>query len=113
MTKPPSASSYIEIGVSDASKSGPFLEQVFGWKFHPFGDAAEGWFDTPSGKIGLHGGDPSWGFLVYFAVPDLHAAIANVKRLGGSVENPTEEPGFGRFCICRDPQGLRFGLHQQ
>ena len=27
--------SYIEIGVSDASKSRAFLEQMFGWKFHP------------------------------------------------------------------------------
>src|ERR1700732_2281766 len=23
------------------------------------------------------------------------------------------EPGFGRFCICRDPHGLRFGIHQR
>ena len=29
--------SYIEIGVSDASKSRAFLEQMFGWTFHPFG----------------------------------------------------------------------------
>lgn len=23
-----------------------------------------------------------------------------------------EEPGFGRFCSCKDPEGVRFGLHQ-
>jgi predicted enzyme related to lactoylglutathione lyase len=40
--------SYIEIGVNDASKSKAFLEQMFGWKFHPFGEGAEGWFQTPS-----------------------------------------------------------------
>ncbi len=105
--------SYIEMGVSDASKSRAFLEQIFGWKFHPFGAGAEGWFETPSCKAGLHGGDPNWGFLVYFGVPDLETAIADVNRLGGTTEMSTEEPGFGRFCICRDPQGLRFGLHQQ
>jgi predicted enzyme related to lactoylglutathione lyase len=105
--------SYIEIGVSDASQSRVFLEQMFGWKFNPFGEGAGGWFQTPSLKAGIHGGDPNWGFLVYFGVVDLDAAIADVKRLGGVADIATEEPGFGRFCLCRDPQGLRFGLHQR
>lgn len=105
--------SYIEIGVADASKSKSFLEQMFGWKFHPFGQGAEGWFQTPSLKAGIHGDDPNQGFLVFFGVPDLEVAIADVNRLGGAAEAPSDEPGFGRFCICRDPQGLRFGLHQR
>jgi len=105
--------SYIEIGVSDASKSRAFLEQMFGWTFHPFGQGGEGWFQTPTLKAGVHGGDPNWGFLVYFGVLDLEGAIADVIRLGGTAEVPTDEPGFGRFCHCRDPQGLRFGLHQR
>ena len=104
--------SFIEIGVSDPSKSTLFLEQMFGWKFHPFGQPAEGWLEAPSFRVGVHGGDPNWGFFVYFGVPDLDAAIAEVNRLGGTAEAPTDEPGFGRFCTCRDPQGLRFGLHQ-
>jgi uncharacterized protein len=103
--------SFIEIGVSDASKSRPFLEQMFGWTFHPFGPGAEGWFQTPSIRVGVHAGDPDFGFLVFFGVPDIEIAIADVNRLGGSAEVPTDQPGFGRFCICRDPQGLRFGLH--
>ncbi len=105
--------SYLEIGVSNPSKSRTFLEEMFGWKFHPFGQSAEGWFQTPSGKAGIHGNDPTRGFLVYFGVQNLEQAIADVNRLGGTAEAPSEEPGFGRFCICRDTQGLRFGLHQQ
>src|ERR1700694_4111730 len=89
--------SYIEIGVSDASKSRAFLEQMFGWKFHPFGRSDEGWFQTPSLKAGIHGGDPTWGFLVYFGVPDLEAAMTNVNRLGGVADVPTYEAGFGWF----------------
>jgi uncharacterized protein len=73
----------------------------------------EGYFQTPTIKVGIHGEDPSPGFLVFFGVPDLEAAIANVNRLGGSAEGAIEEPGFGRFCLCRDPKGLRFGLHQR
>jgi uncharacterized protein len=64
-------------------------------------------------KVGMHGGDPDFGFLVFFGVQDIEKAIADVNRLGGETGVPTDEPGFGRFCICHDPQGLRFGLHQQ
>jgi predicted enzyme related to lactoylglutathione lyase len=53
--------SYIEIGVSDASKSRAFLEQMFGWKFHPFGQGAEGGFQTPSLKAGIHGSIATFG----------------------------------------------------
>jgi len=109
----PSDVSYIEIGASNASQTKLFLEQLFGWDFHPFGQGAEGYFQTPTIKAGIHGDDPSPGFLVFFGVPDLEAAMATVNGLGGSTEGATEEPGFGRFCLCRDPQGLRFGLHQQ
>jgi predicted enzyme related to lactoylglutathione lyase len=105
--------SYIEIGVADALKSRSFFEQMFDWKFHPFGQGSDGWFQTPSFKAGIHGADPNQGFLVFFGVPDLEAAIANVTTLGGAAEAPSEEPGFGRFCICSDPQGLRFGLHHR
>lgn len=105
--------SFVEIGVSDPVKSRAFLEQMFGWKFNPFGQDSEGWFQTPSVKVGMHGNDPSQGFLVFFGVSDLELAMADVIGLGGDTEPPSEEPGFGRFCICRDPQGLRFGLHQQ
>ena len=61
-------------------------------------------------------GRPPWrrselGFLVFFGVPDLEAAIADVNRLGGTAEVPTDEPGFGRFCHCCDPPGLRFKIH--
>src|SRR5271154_346245 len=105
--------SFIEIGVADAAKSRSFLEQMFGWKFHPFGQGSDGWFQTPSMKAGVHGGDASQGFLVFFGVPDIEAAMADVVRFGGTAEAPMEEPGFGRFCICYDPQGLRFGLHRQ
>ena len=105
--------SYIEIGTKDAGNSRHFFEQLFGWDFNPMGNAEEGWFQTPSVKAGLHGNDPNPHVLVFFDVPDLMAAISQVKALGGATDEPgPDEPGFGRFCSCRDPQGIRFGLHQ-
>ena len=64
-------------------------------------------------RAGLHGGDPGWGIVAYFRVTDIEAAARRVVELGGSVEaEAVAEPGFGRFRHCRDPQGLRFGLHE-
>ena len=76
------------------------------------GTGPEGWFQTPSIKAGLHGNDPTAGILVFFSVPNLEEAMEKVKELGGEADEPTEEPGFGRFSTCRDPQGIRFGLHR-
>jgi predicted enzyme related to lactoylglutathione lyase len=105
--------SYIEIGASDPHVASSFLSTLFDWKFTPMGDAGEGWFATPTLKAGLHREPEACRVDVYFNVPDLNAAIARVKPLGGHADEPgAEEPGFGRFCHCRTPDGLRFGLHQ-
>ncbi|MEM1254744.1 MAG: VOC family protein [Cyanobacteria bacterium P01_H01_bin.21] len=109
----PSEISYLEIGAKDATTSRVFFEQLLGWSFHPMGNGGEGWFQTPSVKAGLHGNDPEPQFFIFFSVPDLMAAVAQVKELGGETDEPgPDEPGFGQFCTCRDPQGIRFGLHQ-
>lgn len=109
----PGEVSYLEIGAKDAATSRVFFEQLLGWSFHPMGNDGEGWFQTPSVKAGLHGNDPEPQFLIFFSVPDLMTAVAQVKELGGETDEPgPDEPGFGQFCACRDPQGVRFGLHQ-
>lgn len=105
--------SFIEIGSATADRTRSFLEQLFDWDFHPMGDAGQGWFETPTMKAGLHGNDPSPSILVFFSVPSLEEAIAKVRALGGEATDPTEEPGFGSFSMCRDPQGLPFGLHRR
>ena len=105
--------SFVEMGANDAGRSRAFLEQLFGWPFHPHGGGANGWFQTPTIKMGLHGGDPSPGFTVFFGVPDLDAAMEKVRHLGGKAGKAADEPGFGRFSICSDPEGLPFGLHQR
>jgi predicted enzyme related to lactoylglutathione lyase len=104
-----------------SSKSGPQTPPKQGHSSGSFSNGSsilsvaqsEGWYQTSSIKIGMHGNDPLPGFLVFFGVPDLDKAIAKVVSLGGKAEAPTEEPGFGRFCFCTDPSGLKFGLHLQ
>lgn len=104
--------SHIEFGAGDASKVRAFFGQLFDWDFHLMGKGPEGWFQTTLIKAGLHGNDPTPGISVFFSVPNLEQAIAKVRELGGEAGEPIEEPGFGRFSNCRDPQGISFGLHQ-
>ena len=105
--------SYIEIGSKDAGVSRSFFATVLDWKFHPMGASGQGWFETPTIRAGLHGDNPEPQLYVFFAVPDLIAAVEAVKAAGGQAEEiGPDEAGFGRFCNCRDPQGIRFGLHQ-
>jgi len=107
--------SFIELGstATDTGRSEVFFEKLFGWHFQPT-PRGGGWFQTPSIRVGLHGNDSGPGIYVFFEVSNLEEAIALVRKAGGEADpSVTEEPGFGRFANCRDPQGIRFGLHQR
>ncbi|MEO1198213.1 MAG: VOC family protein [Pseudomonadota bacterium] len=105
---------FVEMGSGDAAKTSAFFSELFGWRFEQMGEPADGgWFDAPGIRLGLHGGDPNWGMVPYFNVPDIDRAIETVRALGGSTDGKIADvDGFGRFCNCKDPQGMRFGLHQ-
>jgi predicted enzyme related to lactoylglutathione lyase len=72
-----------------------------------------GWFQAPSMRVGLHGNDAPAQIYVFLEVSDLDRATALVREAGGEADPPKNEEGFGRFSFCRDPQGIRFGLHQR
>ena len=105
------AVSFIEMGSGDVEKTARFFTSLFGWPYAPM-DSDNGVFDTPNGKVGLHGDDPDWGVVPYLRVEDVEAAAQKVRDLGGEAEDVVFQEGFGKFCNCRDPQGMRFGLHQ-
>lgn len=107
--------SFVELGTTatDTESSRRFFERVFGWPFHPMAQGG-GWFKAPSIRVGLHGGDSEPRVYLFFEVFDLEQAVAHVREAGGEAGLPlAEEPGFGRFAHCRDPQGIPFGLHQR
>ena len=107
--------SFVELGTTatETEPSRRFFERVFGWSFHPMPQGG-GWFKTPSISVGLHGSDSEPKVYLFFEVPDLEQAVARVREAGGESGAPlAEEPGFGRFAHCRDPQGIPFGLHQR
>ena len=103
--------SYIEIGAPNDEPVKKFFGELFDWPYTPMENG--GWFDTGSVRAGVHGGDPIPGIVVYFEVKDIEAAVKRVIALGGQSDEPSpNEPGFGRFANCVDPQGIKFGLRQ-
>jgi predicted enzyme related to lactoylglutathione lyase len=109
---------FFELGVADAERGRAFYEELFGWTFAP-GPSGNGFVITaPNIPGGMHGGDAGAAPYVFFRVDDMDAALERVAELGGAVEDMDVEGDdasaarFGRFKLCRDDQGSRFGLHQ-
>lgn len=103
--------SYIELGVRDSDAARAFYGPLLGWEVS--GDRGRGQVDSPTMPIGIHDGDDSAIFEVFFSVDDLDASLAQVATLGGKVTSEVNEsPGFGRWAECSDDQGVRFGLRQ-
>jgi uncharacterized protein len=103
---------HIEIGSATGTKTSAFFSSLFGWSFDSWGEGG-GVFNTPTCNIGLHGNDKTPQMVVYFMVLSIDDAAKQVIALGGTAgEISPEETGFGRFCTCKDPEGVVFGLHQ-
>jgi hypothetical protein len=109
---------FLELGVEDVERARSFYGGMFGWSFAP-GPSGHGFMIEGAGvPAGLHGGDAGAAPYAFFLVDDMDAAVARVRELGGAVEEMDVEGNadmvarFGRFKLCRDDQGSRFGLHQ-
>lgn len=100
----------VEFPADDAERARRFWEGLLGTPLTPReGDEGSGWQTRGEGAaVGVHarGAGPGDRFsLPYLAVPDLPAALARVRDLGGEVVHPGE-----RFAVCRDSEGTPFGL---
>jgi uncharacterized protein len=103
--------SHFELGVPDAVRAKAFYGELLGWSFMAtHGENA--WIETKGVRGGLHEGDDAANIVVYFSVPDIEAAVARVRELGGQADEPGASETGGRFASCRDDQGVAFGLHQ-
>lgn len=96
-----------------------FYSSLFGWTkdeamdmgpmgvyqlFRTGGDPVGGMMTKPAEV-------PAPGWLYYFSVPSLDAAMARVTGGGGKVVNgPMEVPGGSWIAQCLDPQGVMFAM---
>jgi predicted enzyme related to lactoylglutathione lyase len=111
---------YFEIGVADAERARAFYGGLFDWGFEPAPSGNGYGISTRTVPGGMNESGVGASPQMYFSVPDIEAAMVRVRELGGhadTLESRAEVPeeeraSFGRFALCRDDQGFRFGLHQ-
>lgn len=97
---------YFTLPGPDVERSARFYRAVFGW-------------DLEQGQAGYHVGGvyPPMGLAsndstdpeVWIEVIDIEAAVARVRELGGTADDPVHYDS-GWSATCRDPQGVRFNL---
>jgi uncharacterized protein len=116
--------SWLELYTSDAEGALGFYGALFGWqptetmdmgpmgKYHMFGRVQHS-LGGMMNKVGDMAHLPT-AWLIYFQVPDVHAAASRVKANGGTVVNgPMEVPGGDWIVQGMDPQGAAFALHSK
>ena len=100
----------IEFPADDPARARRFWEELLGTTLAPRvtgeGSGWQGGHDALTVGVHERGSGPGDRFsLPYFAVPDIPAALEQVRSLGGEVVHPGE-----RWAICRDSEGTPFGL---
>ena len=133
----PGAWNFSDLRTTDPAAAGAFYADVLGWRLVDqgwatviqvpgYGDhlaatsdpdihgrqalAPEGFADV-IGAIGRAADGEPAHWHVTFTVADRDAAADAVRRLGGEVEQTTEDE-WTRKAVVRDPQGVRFTLSQ-
>jgi uncharacterized glyoxalase superfamily protein PhnB len=96
---------YFTLRTPDGERSRAFFAELFGWEFAPGGHITN---TAPHGGVAA-GEEP--GVDLFFAVPDIRAAVARVRALGGEVDEPVHHDS-GWSAACRDPRGLSFHLSE-
>jgi predicted enzyme related to lactoylglutathione lyase len=112
--------SWFELHTRDYDAAVDFYRSVFGWQTYTVGDDPSFRYttldegdDAKAGIMDASGwlpeGVPSY-WTVYFRVPDVDAALAKVKDLGGEVVLPAEDTPYGRLAGATDSTGAMFKL---
>jgi hypothetical protein len=107
---------HFEVPAKDVDRAQRFYSELFGWEFSPspmpeldyrMARVTEntGAAVFPSEEVTGH---PNY----YHDVPDIDAALAKVRELGGSAEDKAPVPGMGWFAACTDSEGNAFHIWQ-
>lgn len=102
---------YWSLPAPKASSSKEFYGLLFGWEFGTPGDQGGMHVENRLPDGGLGGGRQAAHPQIFFRVEDLDRAMARVRELGGTAE-PAGEGDEGRHAMCRDDQGVEFGLSE-
>ena len=107
---------HFEIPAAEWERAKSFWGSLLGWQFSAWGGDVQYALAQPAEGPGggLYPTEASErGLKVYFGVDDIHAALARVRELGGTVEvSASPIPGTGWCGMCIDTEGNSFGLFQ-
>ncbi|MDQ6679129.1 MAG: VOC family protein [Acidobacteriota bacterium] len=115
----PGSAAWHDLAAIDWQSAFAFYADMFGWsKSEAIDMGPNGVYQIFAAGSEPIGGmmtrmDPaqSPGWLFYFNVDEIHAAIERVKRNGGTVvHGPSVVPGGQQIAHCLDPQGAIFGI---
>jgi uncharacterized protein len=118
---------HFEIPAKDVKRASAFYSKAFGWNFTQFpgfeywtiGTTASDKNGMPTSPGAINGGMGEKGKMapqavtVTVGVPDIEAALANIKKLGGKQvgkKMPVGDMGFSAYF--QDPEGNVIGLWQ-
>ena len=113
---------WLDLTVEDAPGLRDFYKQVIGWGSEAvsMGDYEDYTMVAPDGARlagvcharGSNAGLPvAW--MIYINVADLDESMSHCRELGGEVvSGPRQTPGYGRYCIIRDPAGVACALFE-
>lgn len=105
---------HIEYPAADAGRAAAFWGGLFGWEFGPSISEESEYRMARTGEnsgVAVMPGEPGHPNY-YYDVPDIDAAIAKVKELGGEAGDKTPVPTHGWFSTCKDSEGNAFSLWQ-
>ncbi|MBI1763171.1 MAG: VOC family protein [Acidobacteria bacterium] len=114
----PGAFCWGELATSDTANAKEFYTQLFGWQTKESTMPEMAYTEWINGAQPIGGMMPLQGppgvpphWLLYFAVADADATVAQAQALGGQVcLPPTDIPNTGRFAVLSDPQGGTFAV---
>lgn len=99
---------FFDIAGPDAAAQSRFYSAVFGWDIAPDGSVS---VETRAPLQGTLRTEQAAEALLYFGVPDVSQALAQVTAHGGTVDAPRfAVPGVVILGLFRDPAGNRMGL---
>jgi hypothetical protein len=103
---------YFTIPTRELDRAKTFYGSLFGWTFDAaasgpqYAHIAE---TSPGG--GLNSADAGTRAQIWFRIDDIASAVARVRELGGSAEEPSNSAS-GLSAACKDDQGTEFNLWQ-
>ena len=113
----PGALVWNELSSPDPDAAASFYGELFGWRTQEFEGMDERYLTILNGEH-ANGGlraltapDAPPGWLVYFGIEDIEAAVARAGELGGAALAAPFEIPVAKVAVLADPQGGVFALY--